>query len=122
MPVGDNTNALVYCDLIAPQFIGTNMVRFLRAFNTTWPADYDTECSSIVPHDKFGQDIYIFIRVLIGEISVQFIDNVYYVTVEKRMFRDIRIEILNLTVERVAFTDSMTPLKVVLHFRRVITH
>jgi len=42
MPVGDNTNALVYCDLIATQFIGTNMVRFLRAFNTTWPADYDT--------------------------------------------------------------------------------
>ena len=59
MPVGDNTNALVYCDLIAPQFIGTNMVRFLRAFNTTWPADYDTE--------------YLF-------------DNVYYVPVEKKHF------------------------------------
>jgi len=95
MAVGDNTNALVYCDLIAPQFIGTDMVRFLRAFNTTWPADYDNE--------------YLF-------------DNVYYVPVEKRMFRDIRIEILNLTSERVAFKDSKAPLKVVLHFRRVITH
>jgi len=27
---------------------------------------------SIVPLDKFGQDTYIFIRVLIGEIYVQF--------------------------------------------------
>jgi len=71
------------------------MVRFLRTFNTTWPADYDTE--------------YLF-------------DNVYYVPVEKKMFRDIRIEILNLTGERVAFKDSKTPLKVVLHFRQVITH
>jgi len=35
LPVGDNTNALVYCDLIAPQFIGTTMVRFFRTFNTT---------------------------------------------------------------------------------------
>jgi hypothetical protein len=95
MPVGDNTNALVYCDLISPQFIGTDMVRFLRAFNTTWPVDYDTE--------------YLY-------------DNVYYVPVEKRMFRDIRIEILNLSGERVASKDSKTPLKVVLYFRRVITH
>jgi len=82
MPVGDNTNALVYCDLIAPQYIGTNMVRFVRAFNTTWPADYDTE--------------YPF-------------DNVYYVPVEKRIFRDIRIEILNLSGERVAFKIARPP-------------
>jgi len=38
-----NTNALVYCDLIAPQFIGSNMVRFLRAFNATWPDHYYAE-------------------------------------------------------------------------------
>lgn len=95
MRVGNNTNALVYCDLIAPQFIGSDMVRFLRAFNTTGPADYDNE--------------YLY-------------DNVHYVPVEKRMFRDIRIEILNLKGERVAFKDSKTPLKAVLHFRRVITH
>jgi len=48
--------------------------------------------------------------------------NVYYVPVEKRMFRDIRIEILNLASERVPLTDGQTPLKVVLHFRQVITH
>ena len=95
MPVGDNTNALVYCDLIAPQFIGSDLVRFLRAFNTTWPNNYYAE--------------YIY-------------NNVYYVPVEKRMFRDIRIEILNQTGEKVAFEDSKTTLKVVLHFRRVITH
>jgi len=47
---------------------------------------------------------------------------VYYLPVEKRTFRDIRIEILNLSGERIAFTDSKTPLKAVLHFRRVITH
>jgi hypothetical protein len=95
MPVRDNTNALVYFDLIVPQFIGTDMKRVLRAFNTFWPADYDTE--------------YLY-------------DNVYYVPVEKRMFRDIRIGILNLTGERIALKDSKTPLKVVFHFRRVITH
>jgi len=95
LPVGDNTDALVYSDLIAPQFIGTNMVRFFRTFNTTWTANYDTE--------------YIF-------------DNVHYVPVEKRMFRDVRIEILNLSGERVAFKDSKTNFNVVLHFRRVITH
>jgi hypothetical protein len=95
MQVENNTNALVYSDLIAPQFIGTDMVRFLRAFNTTWPDNYYAE--------------YIY-------------NNVYYVPVEKRMFRNIRIEIINLTGERVAFEDSKTPLKVVFHFLLVITH
>ena len=53
-------------------------------------------------------------------VEYQF-ENVYYVPMEKRMFRDIRIEILHLAGERVPFTDGKTPLKVVLHFRRVIT-
>jgi len=79
----DNTHALVYCDLIAPQLIGTNMVRFLRTFNIITREDYGFE--------------YEF-------------KNVYYVPVEKRMFRDIRIEILNLAGERVSFTDGQTPL------------
>jgi len=95
MQVEDNTNALVYCDLIATQFIVTDRVRILRAFNTTWPDYYYAE--------------YIYY-------------NVYYVPLEKRMFRDIRNQILNLTGEKVAFEDSKTPLNVVLHFRRVITH
>ena len=91
----DNTDALVYCDLIAPQLIGTTMVRYLRTFNIIVPEDYGVE--------------YQF-------------KNVYYIPLEKRMFRDIRIEILNLAGERVLFNDSQTPLKVVLHFRRVVTH
>jgi len=49
-------------------------------------------------------------------------ENVYYVPVEKKTFRDILIEILNLSGERIAFRDSKTPLKAVLHFRRIITH
>jgi len=71
------------------------MVRFFRTFNIIMPEDYSGE--------------YQF-------------ENVYYVPVEKRMFRDIRIEILNLPGERVPFTDGKTPLKDVLYFRRVITH
>jgi len=71
------------------------MVRFLRTFNIIVPEDYGVE--------------YQF-------------KNVYYVPLEKRMFRDKRIEIVNLAGERVPFTDSQTPLKVVLHFRRVIIH
>jgi len=81
-------NALVYCDLIAPQFIGSDMVRIV-------PTDYDSE--------------YLF-------------ENVYYVPVEKRTFRDIRIEIQNLSGDRISFRDSQTPLKVVVRFWRVVTH
>ena len=80
--LADNTDALVYCDLIALQLIGTNTVRFFRTFNIIMPEDHGGE--------------YQF-------------ENVYYVPVEKRMFRDIRIEILSLACERVPFTDSQTP-------------
>ena len=54
-----NTNDLVYCDLIAPQFIGTAMARYLRTFKLV-PSDYDSE--------------YI-------------LENVYYVPVEKSVSR-----------------------------------
>ena len=60
-------NALMYCDLIAPQLIGTTKMRYLRSFKIV-PTDYDSE--------------YLF-------------QNVYYVPLEKKTFRDIRIEILN---------------------------
>jgi len=53
-----NADALVYCDLIAPQLIGTTMVRFLRTCN-------------IMPEDYGGE--YQF-------------ENVYYEPVEKRIF------------------------------------
>ena len=39
----------------------------------------------------------------------------------KKAFRDIRIEIINQSGDLIPFSDSQTPLKVVLHFRRVIT-
>ena len=86
-------NALMYCDLIAPQLIGTTKVRCLRSFRIV-PTDYDSE--------------YLF-------------TNVYYVPLEKKTFRDIRIEILNQSGELIPFNDSAIPLKTVLHFRRVIT-
>jgi len=60
-------NALIYCDLIAPQLIGTTKVRCLRSFRLV-PTDYDSE--------------YLF-------------QNVYNVPLEKKTFRDIRIDILN---------------------------
>jgi len=75
--------------------MGTTMVRFLRTFNIIMQEDYGGE--------------YQF-------------ENVYYVPVEKRMFRDILIEILRLAGKRVPITDGKTHLKVVLHFRRVVTH
>jgi len=84
----------MYCDLIAPQLIGTTKVRYLRSFRIV-PTDYVSE--------------YLF-------------QNVYYVPVEKRTFRDTRIEILSLSGDRVPFRDSQTPLKVVLNFRRVVTN
>ena len=85
--------ALIYCDLIASQLIGTTKVRCLRSFRLL-PTDYDSE--------------YLF-------------ENVYYVPLEKKTFRDIRIEILNQSGELIPLNDSSIPLKAVLHFRRVVT-
>ena len=47
--------------------------------------------------------------------------NLYYVPLAKKKFRDIRIEILNQSGELIPFNDSAIPLKAVLHLRRVIT-
>jgi hypothetical protein len=84
-------HGLIYCDLISPQFVGDKSVRCLRTF--IYPSLY---CQ------------FTF-------------ENIYYVPVEKRSFREIRIEILNLQGVRVPFKDSNSPPKVVLHFRRVPT-
>jgi hypothetical protein len=86
--VGD-TNVLIYCNLIAPQFVGGNLVRCLRTF---------------ISPTHHCQQVF---------------ETVYYVPVEKRRFQDIRIELLNLEGKRVNFRDRKTPVKVVLHFRRV---
>ena len=44
--------------------------------------------------------------------------NVQYVPVEQRQFQSIRIEFLTLEGLRVSIEDSVTPTKVVLHFRK----
>jgi len=49
----------------------------------------------------------------------QVFDNVYYLPVEKRTFKIIRIEILQLTGKPVEYKSSTTLSKVVLHFRRL---
>jgi hypothetical protein len=46
-------------------------------------------------------------------------EQVYYLPVEKKTLKDIRIEILTLDEKRVKFKDSTIPTKVVLHFRRL---
>jgi len=86
--VGDTT-ALVYCDLISPQYVGKSLVRCLRTF--VYPTMY-------------GEHAY---------------DYIYYLRVEKHTIKSIRIEILQLTAKRVEFKSSKTPTKIVLHFRRV---
>jgi hypothetical protein len=86
--VGD-TNVPIYSNLIAPQFVGGNLVRCLRTFITP-----TQQC-----HHVF--------------------ENVYYVPVEKQLFQDIRIELLNIEGKRFNVKDNRTPVKVVLHFRRV---
>jgi hypothetical protein len=44
--------------------------------------------------------------------------NVQYVPVEQRQFQSIRIEFLTLEGLHVPFEDSVTPTKVVFHFRK----
>jgi hypothetical protein len=95
--VGTNTavtvisanNALIYCDLISPQFFGSQYVRVLRTF--------------ILPTVYCNHSF----------------ENVYYMPVEKRRFHDIEIKILRLDGTPVKFTDSDVHEKIVLHFRRV---
>ena len=90
----DNLHALMYCNLIAPQLIGSAVIRYLRTID-------------ILHINYGGEHLY---------------ENVYYVPVEKRTFRDIRIEMLHLSGDRIAFRDRKNPLKDVLHFRLVSTH
>ena len=47
-------------------------------------------------------------------------ENVYYVPIERQMFRDIRIKIADPSGNPIAFKDSMTTAKVVLNFRRAV--
>ena len=74
-----DTTGLIYCDLISPQYVGNVLVRCLR---------------TIIYPDFYAQHIY---------------DNVYYMPVEKRTFKNIRIEILQLSGKPVPFKSSKTP-------------
>jgi len=84
-----DTTALVYCDVISPQYVGKSLVQCLRTFI------YPTLC---------GEHVY---------------DYIYYLPVEKFTIKNIRKEMLQLTGKRVEFKSSKTPTKIVLHFRRV---
>jgi hypothetical protein len=83
------TNALIYCDLITQQFVGSDYVRCLRSFSQ--------------PTKN-------------GNLAFQ---NVYYVPVEKRIFHDISITIIDLNGKKIPFVSGEVPVKLVLHFRRV---
>jgi len=86
--VGDIT-ALLYCDVISPQYVGKSMVRCLGTF---------------IYLTMYCEHVYHYI---------------YYLPVEKHTIKYIRIEFLQLTGKRVEFKGSKTPTKIVLHFRRV---
>ena len=81
--------ALIYCDLIAPQFVGEDKVRVLRPI-ILWPAT--------------GKHLF---------------QNIYYFPVEKSELQDIHIELKLLDGEPPEFQETDVPVKVVLHFRRI---
>jgi hypothetical protein len=83
-----DTHALIYCKLIAPQFVGDSTVRCMWTFFVT-----DTAC-----HREFQY--------------------VHYVPVEQRRFQDIRIEFLTSEGLHIPLDNSVTPTKVVHHFRK----
>jgi len=82
-------NALIYCDLITPQFVGSSYVRCLRTF---------------IHPSKYCEHAF---------------HNIYYVPVEKRTFQDISIWIKDQKGKFLKLESSELPTKVVLHFRRV---
>ena len=83
-------NVLIYCDLIAPQYVGDDSVRLLRTVTFT-----------LSDSGRFN------------------FKNVYYLPVEKRLFQDVRIEIKTLDGEPVPFLASEIPNKIVIHFWRI---
>ena len=94
-----DTNALIYCDLITPQFVSHSKVRCLRIYNP--PTAF---CNEDIHPIAFCNEVF---------------ENLY-LPVEKRTFRDITILIIDTVGNPIAFPDSKTPAKVVLHFRRVL--
>jgi hypothetical protein len=83
------TNALVYCDLIAPQFVRSQHARCLRTF---------------IHETNYCGHTFKY---------------VYYIPDEKHAFQEISIVIVDLRVKKIPFKSGDVPVKVVLHFRRV---
>jgi hypothetical protein len=86
--VGDVT-ALIYCNIISPQFVGNDLARCLRTFmhpSQTCNFNFET---------------------------------VYYLSVEMKKIKNIRIKILTMDGTRVKYKDSDIPTKLVLLFRRL---
>jgi len=74
--VVDDTNGMVYCNLITPPFVSDRKVRSLRTFiNPT-------------------------------AVCNEFFEILYYVSVEKRTLRDIRIKVVDTLGNLIAFKDS----------------
>ena len=85
------SRALIYCNLITPQFVGGHLVRCLRTISI--PSQY---CDH-----KFT--------------------NIHYLPVEKRFVRHVHIQIKTADNKYAAFPDCRTPSVIVLHFRRIPT-
>jgi hypothetical protein len=82
--------ALIYCNLIAPQFVGDSTVRYIRTFVI----------------DTSDEPFHLEFR------------DAHYVPVEQRKFKDIRMELLTSDGMHIPLEDSVTPTRVVLHFRK----
>ena len=86
----DKTIVFVYCELVAPQFVADQNLRTLRII------DYPSR-----------------------DVEHRF-QNVYYLPVEKRIFPDITIQMRLMDGSTVPFEAVILPVKMVLHFRRVL--
>jgi hypothetical protein len=84
-----DVTALIYCSIISPQFVGKDLVRCLRT----------------VMHPS-------------QTCNFNF-ETVYYLPVEMKTIKNIRIKILTLDGTRVKYKDSTIPTKLVLHFQRL---
>ena len=85
------SRALIYCNLIAPQFVGGQLVRCLRTI--TIPSQY---CN------------YSF-------------HNIHYVPVEKQLIRHVHIQIKTADGKTAVSPDGRSPSVIVLHFRPIPT-
>lgn len=82
-------HTFIYCDVIAPQLVGTSLTRCLRII----------QLPSSDGHNVFNP--------------------VYYLPVEKQYIQTITVDILTKLGERVPFPSSKKPSMLVLHFRKV---